>query len=210
MTDRSEFSAETIQAFILGALNPETAAQIELAMQRDAELAAEVKIWRAVRKDRALAASRSAPGDIAWARIERAIAADSNPAVANDNRASDARAFWQRPMFAPWQAAATVAVAIAGWQIAAVPMMSAGQPKGEPGYALAAGEQPTEVTLRVAFTPATSEAEMRALLRRAGGRIIDGPSAIGLYTIVFANSAAKAQAARILTERRDLVAEVAE
>ena len=40
-----------------------------------------------------------------------------------------------------------------------------------------------EALIHVVFTEDITERELRTLLRRVEGRIVDGPSAVGLYTV---------------------------
>ena len=52
-------------------------------------------------------------------------------------------------------------------------------------------ERPADgFTVSVAFVPTASEAAIRALLDEMGARISDGPSALGLWQISFADDAA--------------------
>lgn len=209
MSTSAPFPPETIQAYILGKLDAEQAAQIEAASEGDKELAAELAIWAAARDLQVEDAASSDPGAFGWARIERAIDAQSAARSANDNSPSG-RPVWFRNVIAPWQAAAAVAAAVLGWQVAVVPAITNPGADEAPAYELASGGEESEFTLRIAFTDTATEADLRAVLREVDARIVDGPSAIGLYTLSFADEAAKERAAQILAEQGDIVAEVAE
>jgi putative zinc finger protein len=69
-------------------------------------------------------------------------------------------------------------VAALAWQMA----LSSGQPYRTLG---SAPEQPPrgQAQIRIVFADDISEREMRAALERVKGRIVDGPSAVGAYTI---------------------------
>ncbi|MDJ0642033.1 MAG: hypothetical protein QNJ15_04380 [Erythrobacter sp.] len=206
MSAPTTFTEETIQAYVLGTLDPETAASVARASQDDPALRAEIALWRASRDIHTEDAAASAQGEFGWARIERAIAQSDPPAL--PVAANDDAPFWRRPRFAAWQVAASVAIAVLGWQGLVVPAITSSD---EPAaYNLAGDADSSAFTLRVSFQADVSEAELRALLGEADARIVDGPSAIGLYTLGFADADAKAAAAELLGERREIVAEIAE
>ncbi|MEL7217153.1 MAG: hypothetical protein AAGK01_01835, partial [Pseudomonadota bacterium] len=153
-------------------------------------------------------AASSAPGEFGWARIEREIsrnAHNSAPAAANDDAP-----FWKRPRFAGWQVAASVAVAVLGWQALVVPAITSAPADDPAAYTLAGGGSEAEFTLRVSIQPNVTEADMRVLLGEVGAQIVDGPSAIGLYTLSFADAEAKSAAETDLAAREDIVAEIAD
>jgi len=60
--------------------------------------------------------------------------------------------------------------------------------QGEVGYQ-PLSEAPAAV-LRVPFAPSATEAEIRALLGEIGARVSDGPSAVGLWDLAFADEKA--------------------
>ena len=55
-----------------------------------------------------------------------------------------------------------------------------------PVYAPLSGESAGRGVLQVEFMPDAREADLRNLLRDAGARIVDGPSAVGLYRLAIA------------------------
>ena len=78
----------------------------------------------------------------------------------------------------------------------------------EPGYR-PAGVTETGVVLQVRFRPQASEAEMRALLQSIGGRIVDGPGALGIYRVRLAEGRDAAAVLKQLQGRPELVEHVA-
>ena len=74
------------------------------------------------------------------------------------------------------------------WQLAAVPLLT--RPGEEAGYA-PVSEAPAGFTLDVAFAPDAPEGAIRELLRSVGGRVSDGPSAIGLWQLSFPSAEAR-------------------
>ena len=208
MSAPTTFPPETIQSYVLGTLDPESASAVALAAETDPGLAAEIALWQASRDIAGEDAAQASPGEFGWARIEREISRSSQasaPVAANDDVP-----FWKRPRFAGWQVAASVAVAVLGWQALVVPSITSAPGDDPAAYSLAGDGSDAEFTLRVAIQPDVSEADMRALLGEVGAQIVDGPSAIGLYTLGFADADAKVSAAAELTARDDVIAEVAE
>ncbi len=208
MSTPSTFAPETIQSYVLGTLDPDQASSLERAAKEDQELAAEIALWQAARDVHGEDAASAAPGEFGWARIEREIArkaAQTVPVAANDDVP-----FWKRPRFAAWQVAASVALAVLGWQVLVSPALVPASGDAPASYTLAGDQDPAAFTVRVAIEQDVSEAEMRALLSEVGAQIVDGPSAIGLYTLGFADAEAKAEAVQQLESRNDVIAEVAE
>lgn len=208
MSGTHSFSPETIQAYVLGTLETERATEIGEAAKTDRELAAEIALWRSAREIGSEDAAQIGSNELGWKRIERAIAESEQanaPVAANDDEP-----FWKRRRFAGWQVAASVAVAVLGWQALVVPAITPATEDAPAEYNLASGEDAAQFTLRIAIAEGATEAQMREVLSEANARIIDGPSAIGLYTVAFADADAKASAATLLTERTDVIADLAE
>ncbi len=208
MTATHAFPPEDIQAYVLGTLDAERAEVIARAAEADSDLAAEIALWQAAREVSAEDAAKVGPNELGWARIEREIAASRNaaaPVAANDDEP-----FWKRRRFAGWQVAASVAMAVLGWQALVVPAITPATGEDPVEYTLAGDDAASQFTLRIAVTEGASEADMRAVLTEAEARIVDGPSAIGLYTIAFADAEAKAAAAEQLAQRTDVIADLAE
>jgi len=211
MTTFSDDSQMAIQAYLTGSLDAESTEQFAKAVEADPELAAELALWRAARGVHAEDVAKMGPGAFGWARIERELAAKSVEADtpnANDNAPS--RPAWSRRIVAPWQAAAAVVVAGAGWQAAVVPTLTPAQLADSPEYALAAGADDAEFVLRISFVESATESDMRRLLRDSNARIIDGPSATGLYTLAFDDALARDAARDTLANAPAIVREVVE
>ncbi len=206
MTSKTEFTPEQIQAFVTDTLDAGIYAQIEAAAKADPELAAELAIWRSARKVQSDRVAEAGASEFGWARIEKAINVSQDQRSANDN---DTKPFWSRALIAPWQAAAAVALAIVGWQVAVVPVVATAGLDDEATYVLAGGETGQEFAFRVAFTDNANAPDIAAILRDVDARIIDGPSAIGFYTIAFDDPEAMEAARQTLSnDGNGVIAEV--
>jgi anti-sigma factor RsiW len=76
-------------------------------------------------------------------------------------------------------------------------------------YAPLSGPATGEVVLQVEFTPDAREVELRAALHAVGARIVDGPSAAGVYRIALEPGRDSQQALDELQARTDLVRHIA-
>lgn len=76
-------------------------------------------------------------------------------------------------------------------------------------YAPLSGPAASETLLQVEFAPDAREAALRAALQAVGARIVDGPSAAGLYRIALEPGRDPQQALEELQARTDLVRHIA-
>ena len=164
--------------YVRGRLPGEAAARIAAEAAARPELAAEIAMIRGVIAAFDEDASAPAPGELGWARLSRALDAEPRRAAAAPERRGAAL----------WPMAAAAAAAVLVWQLAAVPLLTG--PGQVPGYAPVT-EAPAGFTLSVAFAPEAREGEIRELLRAVGGRVSDGPSAVGLWQLSFPGAEAR-------------------
>ena len=108
-----------------------------------------------------------------------------------------------------WQAAAAIVAVVVGWQLTMAPYLA--NPPGAARYTTAtgdtggAGSAAPGPGFRVVFNPEATEAAIRMLLRDVGATIVDGPSALGFYTLAFADDEAREAGLARLTDRPSLV-----
>jgi anti-sigma factor RsiW len=174
MADRPEGATdEALIAYVRGTLPRQDADRIEAEAGRNPELAADIALTRGVATALDEQARESAPGPLGWARLSRALDAET----ARPERV-------RRPV---WQLAASAAAAVLLWQAVAVPILS----PERPGYAPVTEQPADDFGVAVAFAPATTEQAIRTLIRDIDARVSDGPSAIGLWRLSFASAAAR-------------------
>ena len=166
-------SDEMLIANVRGRLPEADAAQIAAEAAQRPDLAAELALVRGLAAAADAEADAPVPGELGWARLSRAL--DAEPA-------RPARRVGPRL----WPLAAAAAAAVLVWQVVAVPIIT-GPRGGEPRYAPVSEQAATGSTVSVAFVPTASKSAIRALLAEAGARISDGPSAIGLWQLSFAD-----------------------
>ena len=110
----------------------------------------------------------------------------------------------------PWRALALVeavalilVVGVVGWLARPdVPGDLAGEPAFRTLGAERSSPAPTGVELRVVFAPETEERTIREAVRSLGGRIVDGPSSAGVYTLSVLAGSAPGDRQRILDQLR--------
>ena len=176
MADLPADTDETVVAYLRGRLSADEARSLEGEAASRPELAAEIALMRGIVESFDAEAASPAPGELGWARLSRAI--DAEP-----RRTAVPRA--RRPL---WPLAASAAAAVLVWQLAAVPLLT--RPGEDAGYT-PVSEAPTGFTLDIAFAADAPEGAIRELLRSVGGRVSDGPSAIGLWQLSFPSAEAR-------------------
>lgn len=166
------FSEDQLLTYVRGAASPALADRIEAMMARDAAFRAEIALMRALKPALQGADWGRPPGEFGWRKLETAIRRDE----ARRRLAPSPRqvGFWRL-------AAAFLGVAVLGQAayIASIPTTVE-----EAAYRTASGASEMHV-LGVGFAPDASVAEIGDLLRDVDGRVIDGPSALGLYRVAF-------------------------
>ena len=182
---------DRLTAYLQGRLDPEARAAFEREVQADPALAAEVAALRDARarfaEEAEAAADRREAG---WRRLSAAIA-PAAPAAANENR----------PLrLSLVQAAAVALVAVGLWQVAAVPLLS----PDDAAYRTVS-EAPDAISLQIVFRADAPLGEVADLLRRLGGTVQDGPGALGVWRVAFADAQARDDAAAALADQSDLV-----
>ena len=173
----AEDTDDLLIAYVRGRLTAEEAARIEAEAAARPEVAAELALTRGIIASFDEAGRSPAPGELGWARLSRALDAEPRKAAAPERG--------RRPL---WPLAASAAAAVLVWQLAAVPLLTG--PGGQEGY-VPVTEAPAGFSLDVAFVPEAAEGSIRELLRSVGGRVSDGPSAIGLWQLSFASAEAR-------------------
>ena len=181
---------DKILAYLQGKLSSTDHARFEDEMAADATLAGEVAVMRSVQAELAEGPKMPDP-DQGWTRLLAAINEPARPA--NENR---------RPWLQVAKYAAVASVAIAVWQVAAVPRLGAPQAT-EPFRA--ATETSDAVTLQVKFADGAQIEDIVALLEPLGATLTGGPSALGIIRVSFQDDDMRQQALVALEARTDLV-----
>jgi hypothetical protein len=196
MSDVEPSLAELLPAYVAGRLPREQASGVEAAARADPLVAAEIEFYRALRQHvRADALAGAGPGELGWARLARAMAGRAEPRAARPAR------FWQL-------AAAAMALIV----VIESALLVAGAFGDRERRYVPAGEAPSSLqpTIAVALVASAREEQLRALLVSLNARIVDGPSALGFYTLRFATEAERRAALAAIRDRPDLVESVVE
>lgn len=183
---------DRLLAYMQGRLDATDRAAFESEIATDPALAAEVATLDGARQ--AFAAETGAGDrDAAWQRLSAAIAS-RQPVATNDNR----------PVrLSLWQAAAVAAVAVLTWQVAAVPLF-----QQDPATYRTVTETSAGPGLQVIFAEDAPAGEIAAILREVGGTVTDGPGALGIWRVSFADTQARDAAMTALAARTDIIERV--
>jgi hypothetical protein len=184
-------------------LSPEQSAQLQAGLARHPELQHELRWLQTLRQTVQAQPLDAMPiGDLGWSRFEARMA--SSEAQKNDRRAAVQAPSrdWLEPRFVPVLAMACVLL------VAQTVLIGTLVQQDDGSYTAAGGGEQTGQTagvlLHVTVRPATTELQLREALRRFNARIVNGPSALGIYTLRVAPAPAgvattAAQAAQRLT-----------
>lgn len=178
-------------AFTQSRLSPQDRQAFELEMSNDPDLRAQVAVMTAVR-DAFANDGDDKPSGI-WNDLSDRIDAEA-PHAANDNR---------RFGFSVLKVASIALAAIIGWQIVENTIFS------QDGAAFqTASMADIGPSFQVFFTADAGLSDITLLLTEFNGRIVDGPSALGIYTVAFTDVSERDAAFSVLTERADIAEEV--
>ncbi|MDW3224431.1 MAG: hypothetical protein R8G34_16375 [Paracoccaceae bacterium] len=184
---------DTILDYLQNRLGPKDREKFEQDMAGDASLSSEVNVMRSVRAQLATG-PRHENAEAVWTRLSNSI--DAKPQPANENR---------RPWAPLLKYAAVATIAVAAWQLTIVPHTNG----VSEGFSTAT-ERAEAFVIQIKFAENVTIGDIGALLLPLEGRITDGPSALGLVRISFANAEVQQQALEVLTTRTDLVEFVTE
>jgi anti-sigma factor RsiW len=196
MSDETRFSDEVLRDYAKGRLAQADAAALEAAAKTDPALAAEIALVKGVVKAGVADASRDRGSQLGWQRLSRAIDAEAG-------RSSS----FLPTQFSRWQVAAAAALAVAFGALASIPLASRNGEAPE-GYVMA-GEQPAHAfSAQTTFVSTAQEGAIRDALLDANAKIVDGPSALGVYVLAFKDAKAMETGVASLRAQTGLVESV--
>lgn len=182
---------DKVLAYLQGRMSDADRDAFEGEIAKSPELAAEIAALRVAQGILAEGAS-DMPAE-GWARLSSAIAASEQP-PANTNR----------PLRLSLLQAACVAIAaVIGWQFAAPALFQ----QDAESYIPASTDQDS-AALQIVFAPEASIGDIAAILAEVDASVADGPGAMGIFRLTFADVAARDRAFAALRARADLVDEV--
>lgn len=181
---------DRILAFVQGKLPQADADAFQSEMNSDAGLAAEVAVLASARS--VLGSNQDDMADQSWETLSAKID-EARFRPANLSRA---------PRLSLLQVAAAIVAAVAIWQFTAAPLFQTGGLDYAPASVAAEGP-----TLQVRFEANAQIGAISDTIYDLDGRILDGPSAIGLFVIEFPDDASRTAALESLRSS-ELVNEV--
>lgn len=179
---------DAILDYLQDQMTPQERASFEQAMAQDASLAAEVSLMQSVRAELASGPPHEQADEV-WRKLSATLDAPAQPA--NENRGP-----WRQLL----QYAAACVLAVSLWQLAVVPRLG-----GADGGFRAASDASEAFVLAVKFVDTATLAQITDALAPFGGTITDGPSALGILRVSFADAQQQSAAQEGLGNRPDLV-----
>lgn len=200
MSDFRDEISLLIPAYLRGDLDDAERTRVEAAAKTDPAIARDLEQQKRLRATlQGEEASAPAGGfDALMADIRRTGGVAPLAVAANDRAPRKAPAFWRVAALA----LGVAAVGQAGYIATTLDDAPAAV------YA-PVSEAPEDAVLRVGFADGTSEAALRSALIAVDARIVDGPSALGLYTLEFPDADAR-EAARAELQASALIDTVSE
>ena len=168
------FTEDELLDYVRGAASPALSGRIEALMARDPAFAAEIALMRGLKPALEGGDGGQPPGAFGWKRLEAAIRRDEADQGRTPSPSARYGTVWR-------MAAAFLGVAVLG-QAAYIASTSTAV---EDATYRTASETEEAYVLGIGFAPDATAAEIGALLREADSRVIDGPSALGLYRVAF-------------------------
>lgn len=186
---------ELLPAYVNGTLNKDQQGAVEAYLAEHPDARAEVEWLRELRRGMCKLSQENSPGELGWHRLRRSLQKE-NTAASTHNTA------WWKPAMA---AAALVVVL----QITLLISFNPGNDVFRP----LSGSVDAGQIVQVKFRSTASEAQIRELLLRVDGQIVEGPSAIGLYRVRIGNddssTATVKQALEVLHGSKEVVSHAA-
>ncbi len=165
MNDATRHPLDLLPFLVNGTLSAAEREQVERHLAACAACREEAGFLRAL-KDGVRAAETAGPGELGWQRLQRALR--------QDGRSPRRRApGWMKLALAASLGAVVLQTALL--------LDRSGDRVYRP-----AGEQTTGAVVQLRFRAQATEAQIRALLQAVGGRIVDGPGALGVYRVQLA------------------------
>ena len=192
MADQTRYSDETLRDYAKGRLPAADALALEAAAAADPKLAAEIALVRGVVKVGEADAGRAPSSQLGWARLSRAIDAESKSSS------------FVPKQFSRWQVAAVAAIAVAGWGAAATAPLLVARNDQPGGYVMASERPAYAHSAQATFVPTAPESAIREALRSVDAEIVKGPSALGVYVLAFKDAEALDKGVEALRARADV------
>ena len=128
------------------------------------------------------------------------------PATAFDGGVGHALEEWFRNLFAPRWIPALASILLIG-QLVLLLWTAGSQTAPPPDSVIARGIPPASIRITLVFQESAPEARIRAVIRDLNGRLVDGPTADGVYTVEvpLAESAALETHISRLRQQPDLI-----
>lgn len=185
MSDHRDIPRDELEALLVflanGTLEGDERDAVEAAVADDPQLQAELEALKSIRSEMQADAPAATPGEFGLARLMRDIDRETQDRLSAQAPAETT----DRSRI--WKFATAAAVALVALQTA----VFVTSPESVIELAGGGSEAQTGPTVIVAFNETATEGAIRAALLDLGLVIVDGPSALGLYTLAAPDEATR-------------------
>lgn len=217
MENQRDYFSLLIPAYLRGELEREDVAKLEAAAKTDPEIAADIDFQRNLRS----AAVEDVSEESGWDRLQAAMKSEapapaktpvlalvssqtdiSSPIAANSNDPKSVSPFWR---------IAAIALAVASIGQVTLSAMNT-EPAADIYLTASEAGYIQDATLKVGFSETALLGDVTNILTETDGKIVDGPSALGLYAVTYQSPEAciAAQARLSNSETQPLVGTVSQ
>lgn len=180
-----------------GRLGDVERAEIDLIISNDTKLAEELSYYQGL-ANAAEPASQSADHEFGWARLSKSIDAETHGHANQPIGANDNSRLWKIATLA----LGLIAIMQAGF------MMNIQYPQGSKDAVYVPVAQDGHLQVQLIFVDTATSNQMNTLLNELDAKIVAGPSALGLYDVLFTSPAQKEAGLKRLSEATDIVESV--
>ncbi|MEO1323400.1 MAG: hypothetical protein AAFV59_10375 [Pseudomonadota bacterium] len=185
--------SELLLDYVQGTASQDAVAAIEARLPIDPKIADEIAYYKGLKNAVSPLKQFSAPDELGWKRLSKAVEAERKSVAANDN-------------FQFWKYAAAALAIVAALQTAF--LVQSPRTLEEPVFVTASAENEAAFGLTVIFQPNATADDLAQALNAVDGEIIAGPSALGLFTVAFDTEASRDSALEALAAQTDVIESV--
>jgi len=166
-----------IPAYLRGELSDDERLEIENLAASNPDIAADIEFQRNLKSTLKSDETAFEPGELGWAKLSKAM--ETHEAVVSHTQA--------RSKFWPYAAAVLGVMAIG--QAGVLGSMTFNKIQSDQ-YVTASEHTITYNTVKLGFKPESTSAQLISSLQSVDGKIIAGPSSLGLYQVQFVSQSA--------------------
>lgn len=185
-----------LPAYLNGTLSIEEKKQVEEAVERYPEIAADLAFQKQLKHAvKTNIENAHMPGELGWAKLSKAMK-EAQPITDDNAGITDKPKFWR-------YAASVLAIAAVG-QAGVIGSYLLDE-KETQQYVTVSESVVAQNSFKLAFNGEATESDIRYVLLETEGNIVNGPSKLGFYDVVFTSKAACDAAFEIMESQNEII-----